>query len=272
MEFRRIATPNPPRSRAAPSGSRTWLPSREPEIRGCFIADDGCVFIESDYVAIEMRIAAWFARDPRMLGVFRNGQDIHGETAERVLGDRQARQPAKPINFGCLYGSGSERLRITARTKFGIEFTPEQAKEYHTQLFNTYPNLRRWHQAARDLSSELTYGATVYGRRRWANPDDPAHERDWNRFQLATNFEVQGVGPDALKLALSRFCQEFEGTATRIVLPLHDAILMQTPRESARAVSEILSETMREAFHEILGSDFPVAVETNISERWGEKN
>ena len=120
-----------------------------------------------------MRIAAWFAREPRMLEIFRNGGDVHGATAERILGDRQARQPAKPINFGCLYGGGAERLRITARTNFGIEFTSEQAKEYHAGFFNTYPGIRRWHDLARNLSSELTYGATVYGRRRWADPERP---------------------------------------------------------------------------------------------------
>ena len=246
--------------------------SREPEIRSCFVADDGCVFIESDYANIEMRIAAWFAQEKHMLEVFRNGGDIHGETAARVLGNRQARQPAKPINFGCLYGGGSERLRISARTNFGIEFTSEQSKQYHDGFFSAWPNLRRWHGAARDLSSELTYGATVFGRRRWADPEDHADQRDWNRFQLATNFEVQGAGADALKLALSRLHREFTGTPTRILLPLHDAILVQTPRKNAQAVAEVLSETMREAFREILGSDFPVAVETNISTRWGEKN
>ena len=246
--------------------------SREPGIRGAFIADDGCVLIEPDYQNIEMRIAAWFAQDPRMLGIFRNGGDVHGETAARVLGDRQARQPAKPINFGCLYGGGSERLRISARTNFGIEFTSEQAKEYHAGFFNTYPGIRRWHEGARNLSSELTYGATAYGRRRWADPDDRADQRDWNRFTLATNFEVQGAGADALKLALSRFYREFAGTETRILLPLHDAILVQAPRESAQVVEEVLSQTMREAFHEILGADFPVAVEVNTSTRWGEKS
>ena len=99
-----------------------------------------------------MRIAAWFAQEKRMLEVFRNGGDIHGETAERVLGNRQARQPAKPINFGCLYGGGSERLRISARTNFGIEFTSEQSKQYHDGFFSAWPNLRRWHGAARDLA------------------------------------------------------------------------------------------------------------------------
>jgi DNA polymerase-1 len=244
--------------------------SREPEIRGCFVADDGCVLIESDYANIEMRIAAWFAQEKRMLEVFRNGGDIHGETAEWVLGDRQARQPAKPVNFGCLYGGGSERLRISARTNFGIEFAPEQAKEYHTQLFNTYPNLRSWHQAARDSSSGLTYGATVYGRRRWADPEDRADHWDWNRFQLATNFEVQGTGADALKIALARLYRQLSNGPTRILLPVHDSILVQTPRHQAREVAETVCETMREAFLALLGNDFPVAVEHKISERWGE--
>jgi hypothetical protein len=141
-----------------------------------------------------MRIAAWFTREKRMLDVFRNGGDIHGETAERVLRDRQARQSAKPVNFGCLYGGGAERLRITARTEFGIEFAPEQAKQYHEGFFNAYPNLRRWHEAARNFSSELTYGATVFGRRRWVDPNDRADHWDWNRFQLATILKCRVPG------------------------------------------------------------------------------
>jgi DNA polymerase-1 len=244
---------------------------RNSKIRGCIIADDGFVLIDPDFANIEMRIAAWFAQEPRMLEVFRNGGDIHGETAARVLGDRQARQPAKPVNFGCLYGGGAERLRITARTEFGIEFSPEQAKQYHEQFFATYANLRRWHEAARDASSELTYGATVYGRRRWADPEDRADHWDWNRFQLATNFEVQGTGADALKIALARLYQQIAGGPTRILLPIHDAILIQTPREAAESVAGPVSQAMREAFAETLGTDFPIAVDTNISERWGEK-
>jgi DNA polymerase-1 len=199
-------------------------------------------------------------------------RDIHGETAERVLHDRQARQSAKPVNFGCLYGGGAERLRITARTEFGIDFTPGEAKQYHGQFFSAYPNLRRWHEAARDSSSGLTYGTTVFGRRRWADPEDRADHRDWNRFQLATNFEVQGAGADALKIALEKIGRQFANTPTRILLPLHDAVLIQTPEGEAETVADTVTQAMREAFAEILGPTFPVAVDTNISKRWGEKN
>jgi DNA polymerase-1 len=245
---------------------------RNSEVRGCFIPDDPeLVLIEADYSNIEMRVAAWFAREPRLLEVFRNGGDIHGETAERVLGDRKARQPAKPINFGCIYGGGSERLRITARTEFGVEFAPEQAKQYHTRFFDIYSNLRRWHEAARDASSELTYGATVYGRRRWADPGDRADHRDWNRFQLATNFEVQGAATDALKIALARLHRQFANGPARILIPIHDSILVQAPRHQAQEIAETVCETMREAFLELLGNDFPVAVEHKISQRWGEE-
>ena len=246
---------------------------RNSEVRGCFIPDDlEHVLIEPDYANLEMRIAAWFAREKRMLDVFRNGGDIHGETAERVLRDRQARQPAKPVNFGCLYGGGAERLRITARTEFGIEFAPEQAKQYHEGFFNAYPNLRRWHEAARNFSPELTYGATVFGRRCWADPNDRADHWNWNRFQLATNFEVQGAGADALKIALAKLYKQFPGGSTRILLPVHDSILLQAPKQQAQEVAETVCGTMREAFAETLGPDFPVAVDTSISERWGEKN
>jgi DNA polymerase-1 len=244
---------------------------RDSDLRGCFIPDDpNLVLIEADYANIEMRIAAFFAGESRMLEIFRNGGDVHGETAERVLHDRQARQAAKPINFGSIYGGGSERLRSTARTEFGIEFTPEQAKQYHKGFFTTYPNLRRWHEAAKGASAKLTYGATAYGRRRWADPEDSKDVWNWNRFQLATNFEVQGAGTDALKIALARLYQEFAGSSTRILLPVHDAILVQTSRQQVKKVAEIVCETMRAAFREFLGDDFPVAVEHKISRRWGE--
>ena len=112
----------------------------------------------------------------------------------------------------------------------------------------------------------------MYGRRRWADPDDRADHRDWNRFQLATNFEVQGAATDALKIALVRLYQQFANGPTRILLPIHDAILIQAPREAANPMAETVGQVMREAFAETLGPDFPVAVDTNISERWGEKD
>jgi DNA polymerase family A len=74
---------------------------------------------------------------------------------------------------------------------------------------------------------------------------------------LAVNFEVQGCGADALKIALVRLYQHFANSPTRILLPLHDAILIQTPEAEADAVAETVSQTMREAFHEILGPIFP---------------
>ena len=242
---------------------------RDSEIRGCFIPDDDYVLIEADYANIEMRIAAWFAMDERMLVIFRDGGDIHGETAALILGDRQARQQAKPINFGCLYGGGAERLRITARTKYGIEFSPEQARQYHAGIFNMFRGLQSWQQSARASAPGLTYGTTLYGRRRWADPADSKDTWNWNRFQLATNLPVQGTGADAIKLALVRLHRELAGTDVRILLQVHDSILVQAPRESAHEVQDLVRQAMCGAFHEILGPDFPVALDTSISERWG---
>ena len=244
---------------------------RNSEIRGCFIPDDGFVLIEADFSNVEMRIAAWLAREERMLEIFRDGGDIHGETAALILGDRKARQPAKPINFGCLFGGGAERLRITARTDY-IEFRPDQARQHHDRFFTTYVGFRSWHQSARVSAAGLTYGTTPYGRRRWADPADSKDVWNWNRFQLATNFPVQGTGADAIKLALVRLHQELAGTEARILLQVHDSILVQAPREVAHDVEALVRQAMCDAFHEILGPDFPVAVDTNISERWGQKD
>ena len=77
-------------------------PCPNSEIRGCIVADDGSGVIDPDLANIEMRIAAWFAQEQQILDIFRNGGDIHGQTAARILGDRQARQSAKPVNLGSL--------------------------------------------------------------------------------------------------------------------------------------------------------------------------
>jgi DNA polymerase I-like protein with 3'-5' exonuclease and polymerase domains len=241
---------------------------RSKEIRTCFVPDDPeLVFVEADYSNIELRIAAYFAREERLLEVFRHGGDVHKETASTVLGDPAARQEAKTVNFGCLYGGGWERLQITARTEFGLEFSDDQAKRYHRGFFQAYPNLRKWHRAARDQAEEITYGRTEYGRRRWANPDDRADQWDWNRFQLAINFEVQGTGADALKIALVELSRYLSGEA-RIVLPIHDAVLIQCPRDEADAVTGCVRGTMADAFYQILGKGFPVTVDTKISPHW----
>ena len=86
-----------------------------------------------------------------MLAIFRDGGDVHGETAALILGDRQARQSAKPINFGCLYGGGAERLRITARTNNGIEFSADQARQHHAGFFTAHGGLQRVHQSRQVL-------------------------------------------------------------------------------------------------------------------------
>jgi DNA polymerase-1 len=242
---------------------------RNKEIRSCFIPDDpDFVFVEADYSNIELRIAAHFAREERLLDMFRNGGDVHTETATHVLGDSKARQEAKTVNFGCLYGGGWERLQITARTEFGLEFSDGQAQRYHAGFFRAYPNLRKWHRAAREQADEITYGATAYGRRRWANPEDRKDQWAWNRFQLAINFEVQGTGADALKIGLIEMNQAMQD-GVRIVLPIHDAALIQCPREEAVAVTECAQAIMAGAFHKILGPDFPVTVDTKISSTWG---
>jgi len=242
---------------------------RDPEVRALFIPDsEDRVFVYADYRNIELVIAAQLAREERMLEVFRNGGDIHTETAQRVLGNASAGQQAKTINFGCLYGGGPARLRITARTEFGLEFSGAEAKKYHSGFFQAYPALRKWHARAWNQAEGITYGASEYGRRRWADPKDRADHWTWNRFQLCINFEVQGTRADALKIALVALYNRLGGSERRLVLPLHDAVLVQCPRSEAAATATFTRRIMTEAFHEILGADFPVSVDTKISPQW----
>jgi DNA polymerase-1 len=129
-------------------------------------------------------------------------------------------------------------------------------------------DLRKWHRAACEQASDITYGVSAFGHRRWGNPDDRGDRWEWNQFQLAINFEVQGTGADALKIALVNLGR-FLADDARVVLPVHDSALIQCPKDEADAVAECTRATMAEAFYEILGKSFPVKVDTKISSSWG---
>jgi DNA polymerase I-like protein with 3'-5' exonuclease and polymerase domains len=142
----------------------------------------------------------------------------------------------------CLHRSSRRVNGSEPSVQFGLEFSDAQAQKYHRGFSQAYPNLRKWHRPAREQASEITYGATEFGRRRWANPEDRADQWEWNRFQLAANFEVQGSGVDALKIALVKLGRYLTDN-TRVVLPILDATLIQCSRDEADAVAECTRAT-----------------------------
>ena len=176
------------------------------ELRTAFVASVGNVLVIADYSQIELRAAAYFSGDKRMIEAFIKGEDLHTKTASIVLGKSEKeitnedRQLAKALNFGLLYGQSAEGLVRYAKTSYGVEMTEKQAAKTRAVFFKHYDGLARWHAKAWDEveCTEVVEGRTILGRRRLINPE----ASNWDCFQAKTNLVVQGACADGLKLAL----------------------------------------------------------------------
>jgi DNA polymerase I len=156
------------------------------ELRTAFVASVGNVLVIADYSQIELRAAAYFSGDRRMIETFVKGEDLHTKTASIVLGksekeiSNEDRQLAKALNFGLLYGQSAEGLVRYAKTHYGVEITEKQAAKTRAVFFKHYDGLARWHANAWSEveCTEIVEGRTILGRRISINPE----ASNWDRF------------------------------------------------------------------------------------------
>src|SRR6516225_7765243 len=149
------------------------------DLQTAFVASVGNVLVIADYSQIDLRAAAYFSGDERMLEAFIKGEDLHAKTASIVLGKSEKeitndeRQLAKALNFGLLYGRSADGLVRYAKTKYGVEMTEKQAAKTRAIFFKHYDGLARWHAKAWDEveCTEVVEGRTILGRRRLINPE-----------------------------------------------------------------------------------------------------
>lgn len=245
------------------------------ELRGYIKPREGCVLIKADFSQIELRIAAALAEDRRMLQAFREGTDLHRLTASQILSKpfdgvaKEERQLAKALNFGLLYGMGAEGLQTYALSQYGVSLPLERAKEYREKFFATYPGLAKWHrETARALREAKNRGAggvvveTLAGRKRWVES-----------LTAALNTPVQGTGADGLKAAVAllykRLLERGLWGEVRIVLLVHDEIVMEAPIPLAIEATHLLTEAMREGMEAVV-KGVPIEVEAGIYSDWGK--
>ena len=239
-------------------------------IRKAFIArDENHVLVSADYSQIELRLMAAFSGDPAMLQAFRNGEDIHRDTASRVfdvmpaLVTPEQRSRCKMVNFGIIYGISafglSQRLGIPRR----------EASELIETYFRLYPKVRAYMADAIAKARETGYAQTVLGRRRALKDINSrnatarqAAERD------AINTPIQGSAADLIKLAMVRVdgAMKAAGLRARMVLQIHDELVFDVPRAEVDALCEIVRREMTGAY------DFGVPLEVGIGvgENWLE--
>ncbi|NBO52338.1 MAG: DNA polymerase I [bacterium] len=239
------------------------------KIRNAFIAEKGHSFVAADYSQIELRILAHVTRDQHLIAAFAAGEDIHRATAARVLNKPAAdvnadeRAMAKMVNFGIAYGMGDFGLA----TRAGI--SRDAAKSFIAGYFERYPGIRTYIDTIKEEARNLGAVTTQLGRRRpipELRAGNPALRAAGER--AAINHPIQGTAADVIKIAMIRLASRLteSGLSARLVLQVHDELLLEVPNGEVDAVVPLLVSTMEGA----LALDVPLTVDVKVGQRWDE--
>jgi DNA polymerase-1 len=219
-------------------------------IRGAFVPEPGWVFLDADYSQIELRVVAALAGDPVLLGAFERGEDIHRRTASEVLSlpmeavTPDQRSAAKAVNFGLLYGQGAFALSAS----LGISF--KEAKAFIERYFERMPKVAEWIEATKARAVEEGLVRTRWGRvRQIPDLQSPNQGLKAQALREAGNTGVQGTAADIMRRAMVRFHRSLreKGMEARLLLQVHDELLVEAPPAEAEAVSLLLKESMEGA-------------------------
>jgi DNA polymerase I len=239
------------------------------EIRSAFIAESGSRLLSADYSQIELRILAHVSGEPKLREAFARGDDIHTATAVEVLGKDPAeltsgdRSIAKMINFGIVYGISAFGLSEN------LEIPREQAQEYIDAYLARFPHVQDFIQRTIEQSKRDGYATSLLGRRR-PTPEIRASNRQTRSLgeRLAVNFVMQGSNADIIKKAMIAIHRRLrdEGRGARLVLQVHDELLLEVPEAEIGPVRELVREEMCGAYP----LDPPLAVDVGVGDDWAE--
>jgi DNA polymerase I len=239
------------------------------EIRRGFVPAAGQVFVTADYSQIELRILAHYSEDRAFLEAFRAGADIHRQTAALVFGvepdavSRVMRDRAKTVNFAVIYGIGPFSLA----QQLGV--TNAEAKEFIDRYFERFPGVRAYLDAQVDQARERGYVETLTGRRRYI-PEIRSKNFNIRAFgeRAATNAPIQGTAADLIKIAMIEIQAALarEGSGAKMLLQVHDELLLEVPRGEEAATLQLVRERMEGAAR----LRVPLVVESGIGENWLE--
>ena len=237
------------------------------EIRKAFIAGKGEKLLVADYSQIELRILAHVTGEAALLETFRTGEDIHRRTAAQIFDtgmdtvDATMRRVAKIINFGVLYGMSAHRLT----RELGIEY--KDADAFITAYFERYPKVQAYIDDTLAFASKHGYVETLLGRRRYI-PDINSKNRNAREYaeRTAYNMPIQGTQADIMKIAMVELAPRLRERHARITLQVHDELVIEAPAESTAEVSQLVKETMENAYQ----LDVPIVAEVGVGENWLE--
>ena len=238
-------------------------------IRKAFLPAKGCVFMDADYSQIELRVLAHMSGDEKLIEAYREAQDIHRITASQVfhipfdeVTDLQRRN-AKAVNFGIVYGISSFGLSQD------LSISKKEAAEYIERYFETYPKIKTFLDGLVEDAKKNGYVTTMFGRRR------PVPELSSSNFmqrsfgeRVAMNAPIQGTAADIIKIAMIRVHDRLleEHLKSRLIITVHDELLIETAEDEIDRVKEILTEGMQHA------ADLKVAlaIDLHTGKNWYE--
>ena len=253
----------------APDTSTGRLSSRNPNLqnipvkteqgrrlRQAFITQPDWTLIAADYSQMELRVAAHLSGDTAMQEVFRSGGDFHEQTAQRMGVDRRT---AKMLNFSILYGKGA----FGFAGDLGISVA--EAKAFIDQYFRTYASLRKYLDKVLEDARQTGYAETLYGRRRaFPNLTAPNFQLRSAAEREALNMPIQGTQADILKDAMCTLHERLANMQTKLILTVHDELVIEAPNSERDAAVELLRTTMIEAAQ----LDVPVQVSVKCGQNW----
>lgn len=238
-------------------------------LRKVFKPENGKIYIDADYSQIELRVLAHLSNDKHMIDAFKNGEDIHKQAASKVFGipqeevTKEQRSSAKAVNFGIVYGISDFGLG----TQLGI--SRKKAKEYIEQYLTEYSGVKKFMDKSIEIAKQNGFAETMFKRKRKIN------ELSSNNYMVrqfgeraAMNTPVQGTAADIMKIAMIKVYNELNkrNLKSKIVLQVHDEMMIEAPKDEEKVVKEILKQCMESAAK----LDVPLIADVSEAENWYE--
>lgn len=234
-------------------------------IRYAFEAPAGMCLIGLDYSQIELRLLAHYSKDETLVGAFLEDRDIHLETSQKIFGEDKAkenRNKAKTINFGLLYGMGSQKLSDT------LQISTKEAKELIESYFASFPTVKEFLESIKEGAKRDGFVETLFGRKRFFDFKNIGARDEATYLREAVNTVFQGSAADIIKCAMLKIDEYItqNNINARMVLQIHDELIFECDEKEAQEAASIFQGLMES----VVNLSVPLKTSVNIGKNWGE--
>ena len=246
------------------------IPMRSEEskdIKSAFVADEGCKLISADYSQIELRVLGHLSQDKTMLEAFNSGKDIHTATASKIFNipieevSEIQRKKAKAVNFGIIYGISGFGLSES------VNITRKEADEFIEKYFEKYSRVKEYLNEIVSDAREKGYIHTLFGRRRRSTDLKSSNWVVRNQAErIAMNTPIQGTAAEIMKLAMLKVDEKLKGMKSKLILQIHDEIIVEATHDEYDKVCEIIKNSMEN----VIKLSVPLEVSMSSGSNWGE--